>query len=95
MEIAGRKIAEKFSRKHAAARKPLTRLLDIIEKAQWKHIEDLHQTFPSADYAPKTGTVIFNVGGNKYRLIAVVDFSEQLFLVDEIHIHKDYDRKER
>jgi len=28
------------------------------------------ETFPATDYAPSTGTLIFDIGGNKYRLIA-------------------------
>ena len=52
------------------------------------------ETFPAADYAPATGTVIFNIGGNKYRLIARVDFEEGLLVVQTVLTHPEYDREE-
>jgi mRNA-degrading endonuclease HigB of HigAB toxin-antitoxin module len=36
------------------------------------------RSFPAADYAPRTGTLIFDIGGNQYRLVARVDFEEQV-----------------
>jgi mRNA interferase HigB len=50
----------------------------------------LKQTFPAADYASESGTVIFNIGGNKYRLIARVDFEEESLTVEAVLRHEDY-----
>jgi mRNA interferase HigB len=40
-----------------------------------------------------SGRLIFDIGGNKYRLIASVDFEEQLFVIEQVLTHSDYDRE--
>ena len=62
--------------------------------AEWVHFPDVKRSFADADYVSSTGTVIFDVGGNKYRLIARVDFEEQLFYIQQVLTHEEYDRKD-
>ena len=83
----------RFTRKYAASRKPLERFLKIAREAKWPHLPALKQTFPATDYAPSTGTLIFNIGGNKYRLITRVDFEEQLLFIQNVMTHEEYDRE--
>jgi mRNA-degrading endonuclease HigB of HigAB toxin-antitoxin module len=40
------------------------------------------QTFPSADLGKQSGRLIFDIGGNKYRLIASADFKEQILVIE-------------
>jgi len=49
--------------------------------------------FPAADYAPDTGTLIFDIGDN-YRLVARVDFEEQMLWIDSIMTHGQYSRED-
>ncbi|MGA2594313.1 MAG: type II toxin-antitoxin system HigB family toxin [Bryobacteraceae bacterium] len=37
--------------------------------------------------------MIFDIGGNKYRLIAVVNFEKQVLLIEEVWTHEKYDRE--
>lgn len=62
--------------------------------AEWLHFPDVKRTFPAADYVRSTGRVIFDIGGNKYRLIARVDFDEQLLYIEQVLTHEEYDRKD-
>ena len=48
--------------------------MTIARTAIRPHFPAVKETFPTADYAPATGTPIFNTGGNKYRVIPRVDF---------------------
>ena len=57
-------------------------------------MRDLKDTFAAADYASETGTVIFDLGGNKYRLVAMVNFETQTLFIDKILTHEEYDRKD-
>jgi len=50
--------------------------------------------FPATDYAPATGMLVFDIGGNKYRLIATVDFTEQLLHIRRILTHEEYSRED-
>jgi mRNA interferase HigB len=91
--VFGEAVAAKFAKRHAASRKPLARFLAIVRAANWPHFPAVKQSFPSADYAPSTGTVVFDIGGNKYRLIAIVHFERQAMLIQEVLTHEQYDRE--
>lgn len=93
MEIYGHAAIAEFTRKHAAARKPLRRFLEIAQRAEWPHFVAVKQSFPAIDYAPATGSLIFDIGGNKFRLIARVDFEEQVLYIQRILTHEEYDRE--
>jgi mRNA interferase HigB len=82
-----------FGRKHAQARKPLARFLALALDAEWEHFPAVKETFPATDYVPETGTLIFDVGGNKYRVVARVDFAEQTMFIDSVMTHAEYDRE--
>lgn len=53
---------------------------------------DMRQTFRSADPVPPESTV-FNIGGNKYRLTAEVDYEVGLITITKIETHEEYSRK--
>ena len=94
MKVFGEAVIAGFARKHPAARKPSQRFVTIARNALWPHFPAVKATFPAADYAPATGTLIFNIGGNKYRLIARVDFEEQLLVMQAVLTNRDYDRED-
>ena len=54
----------------------------------------MKQSFPAADYAPATRTLIFDIGGNKYRVIARVNFEKQEMVIDHVLTHEEYNRKD-
>ena len=91
--VYGEAAVEEFAKQHAASRKPLARFLAIARAASWKHFPEVTQTFPATDYAPATGTLIFEIGGNKYRLIARVDFEEQMLFIQAVMTHEKYNRE--
>jgi mRNA interferase HigB len=49
--------------------------------------------FPTADLGRGTGKVIFNICGNRYRLVAVVNFEQQAMSIQSVLTHKEYDRE--
>jgi mRNA interferase HigB len=91
VHVYGQATIARFARKHAASRKPLQRFTDMVKQASWRHFADGKSTFGSADYA--AGRLVFDVGGNKYRVIASVDFDEQILVVYRVMTHEDYDRE--
>ena len=93
MEIIGAQKADRFSKKHPRARKPLQRFLDMARASSWQHLSDVKNSFPATDYAPKSGLTIFDIGGNKYRLVARIGFAEQLLAIQAILTHEEYDRE--
>jgi mRNA interferase HigB len=93
MLIFGEAVVARFTQKHAASRKPLGRFLTIARHADWPHFAALKETFASADLGKRTGKVIFDIPGNKYRLVAIVNFEEQALLIDRVLTHEEYDKE--
>jgi mRNA interferase HigB len=94
VKVFGEAVISAFAKRHPASRKPLQRFVAIARSALWPHFPALRETFGATDYAPATGTPVFNIGGNKYRLIARVEFEEQLLVVETVLTHREYDREE-
>lgn len=60
------------------------------KQSQWKHIADVRRAFPHGDAVGEY--TVFNVGGNKYRLITVVDYETGKVFIHDAMIHAQYDR---
>ena len=58
--------------------------------ALWSNYADLKATFNSADYV-KDGKIVFDVGGNKYRIVALVGFRTKRVFVLFVGTHAEYD----
>jgi mRNA interferase HigB len=93
MTVLRKATIAKFSKKHPEARKPLQRFFDIVRSATWCNFPAVKESFPATDYAASTGTPIFDIGGNKYRLIARVDFAEHVLVIQEVLTHEQYNRR--
>ena len=88
MDIHNLKKLQKFARAHADSRSALASWYTVTRKASWQNFAELRNTFNSADiYQCCT---IFDIGGNKYRLIAEVDYEVQIVSIVEILTHADY-----
>ena len=93
MRVFGEAILARFAKRHADSRGPLQRFLEIARSAQWRHFPAVKDTFRATDIGKTTGRLIFDIGGNKYRLIASVDFAEQLLVIEQVLTHEDYERE--
>ncbi len=62
----------------------------ITEQAAWKNPAEVRNTFRTVDFVG--GKAVFNIGGNKYRLIALIIFERQVVIVQAVLTHKEYDR---
>jgi mRNA interferase HigB len=90
--VLGEALVSRFARKHADSRKPLQRFLEIARSAEWPHFPAVKETFGATDIGKQTGLLIFDIGGNKYRLLASVDFDEQMLVIEKVLTHEDYER---
>jgi mRNA interferase HigB len=90
MEIQGRHLLRNFSKKYAHARKPLDKWVEIVERVTWKTPNDVKVVFADVSFV-KT-TTIFNIGGNKYRLLSHVLYQKQKIVIYSILTHEQYDR---
>jgi mRNA interferase HigB len=77
VKVFGEAVIAGFAKRRPASRKPLQRFAAIARSALWPHFPAVKETIPATDYAPATGTLVFDIGGNKYRLIARVEYDRE------------------
>jgi len=92
MHVISKKKLREFWDGHPDAEAPLLAWYKTMRKANWRKFADIRAVFPSADQVGKC--VVFNIGGNKYRLIAIVSRSWRRLYVRFVLTHREYDRED-
>jgi mRNA interferase HigB len=84
-----------FWEQHADAEQALRAWYKSVDGAQWKSLQDARATYPHADgIRTKSGETltVFNICGNKYRLIARIRYDYQLVNIRIVLTHAEYDQ---
>ena len=90
MHIVSKKALRLFWEDYPDSKEALSRWFKLIHSTQFSNFAALRETFPSAD---KVGDlVVFNIGGNKYRLIASVHFNRSKVYIRQVLTHQEYDK---
>ena len=92
MHVISRKALVVFWERYPDSKEPLLRWYKIVGKSEFTSFESLRATFPSADKV--NDWIVFNIGGNKYRLIALIHFNRGRLYIRHVLTHKEYDRGE-
>ena len=90
MHVILRKASRLFWQAHPDSEAPLARWFQIVRTTSFKSFGDVRRTFPSADKVDRY--VVFNIGGNKYRLVASIHFDRGKVYIRHILTHREYDR---
>lgn len=77
-----------FSKIHPDAESSLDSWRQIAEEAESKHIIEVRQDYPHADFVE--GYTVFN-RGNKYRLITKIQYKLKTILITDVLTHSEYD----
>ena len=90
--VSHRRLVEFYSSEgHGDAQSALERWYDIAEKAEWKNLSDIKADFPATDYVGNQHYV-FDIRGNKYRLVVVVKFTIGHIFIRFVGTHSEYDK---
>jgi len=94
VRIIGRLILKDFWAKNTRARSPLNKWYETVNEARWSCFADVRRTFNFADTYHKEDRayIIFNVGGNKFRVIAAVNYAAQAVVIVMVLTHTEYSR---
>jgi len=90
MKLISNKALREFATLHPDAESALLAFRQLIEKGSFRNSSALRTTFRGVD---KVGErYVFNIGGNKYRLIAAIAFAPQLVWIKAVLTHSEYDK---
>ncbi len=90
MRVISRKALRDFWTACPQAESPLKAWFKIAESASWGTFAEMRRTFPSADQVGRC--TVFNIGGNKYRLVAVIHFNRGKVYIRHVLTHAEYNR---
>ncbi|HEY7127050.1 MAG TPA: type II toxin-antitoxin system HigB family toxin [Ktedonobacterales bacterium] len=90
MHIITKRTLKAFWAKYPDAETPLDTWYRIMKKGQFTDFAHLKQTFSSADYVGKL--TVFDIGGNKYRLIASIHYNTGQVYIRNVLTHAEYDK---
>jgi mRNA interferase HigB len=90
VHIISRKALRIFWEKYPDSATALARWFKIVERSNYESFDELRETFPSADKFGKW--VIFNIGGNKYRLITMIHFQQRKVYIRHVLTHQEYEK---
>jgi mRNA interferase HigB len=91
MHVVSHKAIRIFCEKHPHARTSLDYWYRVAKRATWSNFTEVKQSFNTVDFvAPH---VVFDIGGNKYRLIAELNFMRRVLFIRRILTHKEYEKE--
>src|SRR5665647_1020783 len=91
MRIRNRELLDKFVKKHADSKKAMQIFIELVEEAKWHNLNDIKADFNSVDYVTNE-RYVFDIRGNKYRVIAVIIFVGGVFSIRFIGTHAEYSK---
>jgi len=96
MRVITTAFLHEMTKKHPPAASWIAGFIETASAAQWKSIVEVRGQYPHADavtVASKRTVIIFNVAGNKYRLIAAIHFSTQIIFTLRFLTHAEYSKE--
>ena len=80
-----------LSADRADSEQPLRTWVRVVRAANWRNPPEVKRTFNAADIL-RDGRVVFDIGRNKYRLVAWIDYAYGVVYVQFIGTHAEYDK---
>jgi mRNA interferase HigB len=89
--IARKTLSDHWSKQgRKDSEQPLRAWFAEVERSQWQKPADLKAQFLNASIL-KDGRVVFNIAGNKYRLVAWINYSYRVLYIRFVGTHEEYD----
>ena len=91
MRVIAKKILREFWEKQTDSEEQLKAWFKETSKARWTTPSDIKYGYPKASIL-KNGKVVFNICGNKYRLIVQINYIRQWIFIRFVGSHAEYDK---
>ena len=90
MRIVAKKSLREFWKRHPDAEEPLLAWYREVAKEDWNTPAEVKQKYRSASIVGK-GRVVFNIKGNRYRLVVRINYPARIVYVRFVGTHAEYD----
>ena len=90
MHVISRRKLNEFAERYPETKSALKEWYQKMKTGQFQSIAALRTIVPSADKVGKM--TVFNIGGNKMRLIAAIHYNRQKIYIREVLTHSEYDK---
>jgi mRNA interferase HigB len=90
---------DRAARKHAQAKTWLAAWRNVVAAAEWRNLNEVRRVYPAADGVSigkgkdQVVVTVFNVTGNKYRLLTRINYERQIVQVMEVLSHAEYSKE--
>ena len=91
MRIVAKKTLRDFWNKHNDCEEQLKTWYNETNKTNWKNPNELKKDYPSASIL-ENNRIVFNIKGNKYRLVVKINYEYQIMWIRFIGTHAGYDK---
>lgn len=91
MRIVSTKVLRDYYLEHPDCKNAILYWVEVVKRASWQNAAEVKEDFAHVDCIGNQ-RYVFNIGGNKYRLVAVVQFVHQHVFIRFIGTHKEYDK---
>lgn len=91
MHIISFRILREYAENYSDCQEALSNWYKVATKAKWQNLVEVQQVFLKAEAVGNF--TVFNIKGNKYRLIVSIDYEGQLIYIKYILSHAEYDKE--
>ena len=91
MIVISKTILVNFGLKNSDSIVALNKWYDLTKKADWNNLSEMKKSFNTVDYVGND-RYVFNIGGNKYRLVVMMFFNIRTMYIRFIGTHAEYNK---
>lgn len=91
MRILKRTTLQAYYQREPKSKTALLAWYDAVKKANWRNFSDVKKAFNSVDYVGNQ-RYVFNIKGNDYRLVVVIQYTHQTVYIRFVGTHQEYDK---
>ena len=90
MRVISKRRLREFWREFPSAKQPLLSWYQTVKRVDWEDFSDVRESFRHADVY--RDCVIFDIGGNKFRLITKIRYKKKRVYIRFVLTHSEYDK---
>jgi mRNA interferase HigB len=91
LRVISKKILREFWEKHSDSQQQLKSWFQEAGNVEWKSPKDIKKEYPGASFL-ENNRVVFNIKGNKYRLIVRINYDYGMVWIRFVGTHAEYDK---